>query len=210
MLSITLTIIIITVLISIAALGNSKIKEDLIFWPAAMKGRQLHRFITHGFIHGDYIHLAFNMFTLWSFGRNVEYWFMDKFEGKGKLLYILFYLLGIIVASMPDYFKYKDQYGYRSLGASGGVCAVIFASILFYPMDKLYPMFLPIGIPGIIIGPLFLIISVYLARRGGGNIGHSAHITGAIFGLIFVIIVAKLVANYDVIQAFMRQLQQGI
>lgn len=210
MLSITLIIIIITCLISIAAMGNNKIKEDLLFWPAAMKGRHLHRFITHGFVHGDYLHLAFNMISLWSFGRSLEGWFMAMFEDQGKLLYILFYLLGIAIASVPDYFKYRDSYAFRSLGASGAVCAVIFAVILLNPMSGIGLFFLPIRIPGFIMGPLFLIISVYLARQGRDNIGHTAHITGSVFGLIYIIIVSKLVAGYDVIEAFMMQMRQGM
>ena len=207
MFSITLTIIIITCLISIAAFGNHKIKEDLLFWPAAMKGRQLHRFVTHGFVHGDYLHLAFNMIALWSFGQSIEGWFTAMFEQQGKLLYILLYVLGIIVSSLPDYFRHRDHYGYRALGASGAVMAVIFVNIILDPLNKIYMFFIPIGIPGFIMGILFLAISVYLGRRGRDNIGHSAHISGAIFGVIFIIVVAKLMSDLDVLNLFFRQLQ---
>jgi membrane associated rhomboid family serine protease len=207
MFTVTLSIIVVTCLVSIAAFGNYKIREDLLFWPAAMKGKQLHRFLTHGFVHGDYLHLAFNMITLWSFGRSLEGWFLMMYDQQGKLLYILLYILGIIVSSLPDYFKHRDHSGYRALGASGAVMAVIFVNIILDPLSKLSLFFIPVRIPAFIMGILFLVISVYLARRGRDNIGHSAHITGAIFGVIYIVVVAKLMTNLDVLQLFFRRLQ---
>jgi membrane associated rhomboid family serine protease len=209
MFSITLTIIIITCLVSIAALGNQKIQEDLIFWPAAMKTpNQYYRFFTYGLIHADYLHLGFNMISLWSFGEFVEKrLFIYLFEDKGKLLYILLYLLAIIVSTLPDYFRNRNNYGYRALGASGAVSAVIFAGITLEPMIPIRFFFIPIDIPGYLFALIFLGLSTYLAKRGRDNIGHGAHITGAVFGLVYTIVVAKVFADYDAVGAFLRALR---
>ncbi|MGB8192340.1 MAG: rhomboid family intramembrane serine protease [Chitinophagaceae bacterium] len=217
MFTITLTIIILTCLVSIAAFSNQKIQEDLIFWPAAMnRNGQYYRFLTYGFIHADYMHLAFNMLSLWSLGQalektnprlgNISY--ETLFEDKARLYYALLYLLAIIICTLPDYFKNRTNYSYRALGASGAVSAVIFSAIVLEPKMGLGLFFIPIPIPGYIFGLLFLIVSTYLARKGGDNIGHGAHVTGAVFGLIFTIVAAKLASNYDVMGEFVRALQR--
>lgn len=209
MLSITIIIIVITCLVSLAAFGNLRIQEDLIFWPAAMqRGGQLYRFFTYGLIHADYVHLAFNMISLWSFGQFVEKeLFAYHFDDKGKLLYVLLYILAIPISTLPDYFKNRSNYAYRALGASGAVSAVIFAGIALEPKLPINLFFIPIPIPGYLFAILFLVLSTFLARRGRDNIGHGAHVTGAVFGLIYTIVVGKLVANYDVVQAFLQAMQ---
>ena len=209
MFSITLTIIIITALISFAAFGNHKVQEDLIFWPAAMKSpNQYHRFFTYGLIHADTLHLGFNMISLWSFGQFVEkQLFTIYFEDKAKVLFILLYVLGIIVSALPDYFRHRNNYGYRALGASGAVSAVIFAGIMLEPTLPIGFFFIPVSIPGYLFALIFLVLSTYLARKGRDNIGHGAHITGAVFGLIYTIVVAKLVGNFDAVQAFIQAIQ---
>jgi membrane associated rhomboid family serine protease len=210
MFSVTLTIIIITCLVSLAAFGNLKIQEDLIFWPATMqRGGQLYRFFTYGLIHADYVHLAFNMISFWSFGEFVEkYLFHDVFEEKSKLVFIVLYVSAIIISALPDFFKNRNNYAYRALGASGAVSAVIFAGIALQPKLPINMFFIPIPIPGYLFAILFVALSTYLARRGRDNIGHGAHVTGAVFGLVYTIIVAKVVANYDAVQAFMDAFQK--
>ncbi|HEY0677837.1 MAG TPA: rhomboid family intramembrane serine protease [Chitinophagaceae bacterium] len=210
MFSITVTIIIITCLISIAAFGNQKIQEDLLFWPAAMKSpNQYYRFFTYGLIHADYLHLGFNMISFWSFGQFVEQQlFLYLFEDKGKLIYISLYVLAIIVSTLPDFFRNRNNYAYRALGASGAVSAVIFAGITLQPMLPIRFFFIPIDIPGYLFALIFLGLSTYLAKRGQDNIGHGAHITGAVFGLVYTIVVAKVVADFDAIQAFIRAFGQ--
>ena len=147
MLSITLTIIIITCLVSLAAFGNQRIQEDLIFWPAHMQSTGQHyRFFTYGLIHADYLHLAFNMISFWSFGEFVEKeLFSYLFEGKAKLLFILLYVLAIIISTVPDYIKHRNNYAYRALGASGAVSAVIFSGIALEPMLPIRFFFIPIN-----------------------------------------------------------------
>jgi membrane associated rhomboid family serine protease len=207
-LTITLIIIIITVLISIAAFSNQKITEDLLFWPAYMDERkQYYRFFTYGFIHADYMHLAFNMISFWSFGTALERsLFPYLFEDKAKIVFIGLYVLAIVFSTLPDYFRNRKNFSYRALGASGAVSAVIFASITLEPMSEISMFFLP-RIPGYIFAIIFLALSTYLAKRGRDNIGHGAHITGAIFGMLYTIIMAKVLANYDAVQQFIQAIR---
>lgn len=209
MFSITLSIIIITSIISIAAFNREKIKEDLLFWPAEIDRRkQYYRFISGGFVHGDVMHLAFNMISLLSFGEFLEiYLFTDLFGSQGKYMYLMLYVLGLIFSVIPDYFQYRNNFAYRALGASGAVSAVIFAAIILKPAMPLRIIFIPIDIPGYIFGFLFLALSAYMAKRGGDNIGHRAHFSGAIFGILFTVIAAKLMSDYDVFKAFIQAIK---
>ncbi|MGZ5245685.1 MAG: rhomboid family intramembrane serine protease [Flavitalea sp.] len=201
--SITLIIIIITAIISITAFSNEKVKEDLIFHPPSIsKNNQYYRFFTCGFIHADLTHLLFNMFSLFFFGEFVEEKFVDIFGSNGKMLYIALYLLALPVSILPTYYKNKDNYNYYSLGASGAVSAVVFAGLMIAPYVEVGFFILPPFIPGFVFGPLYLFISAYLDRKGGGNINHSAHIWGALFGVAFIIVVGKFLADYNAISEF--------
>jgi membrane associated rhomboid family serine protease len=206
MFSITLSIIILTCLISVTAFNNDKIKNDLLFWPAEIDDRrQFYRFLTYGLVHGDIMHLAFNMISIYSFGEYVEKYLFSHptlFGASGKIIYLILYVSAIIVSAIPDYVMYRNTYAYRALGASGAVCAVIFAGIVLSPTLPINLFFIPIDIPGYIFGAIFLAISVWLGKRGGDNIGHRAHFTGAIYGILFTIIVGRAVAHYDVVKAF--------
>ncbi len=183
--------------------------NDLIFYPPAVTyARQYYRFISCGFIHADSLHLIFNMIALYAFGEHVERGFQMIFGSSGKWLYLLMYLMALVVCLLPTYFKNKDNSAYRSLGASGAVAAVIFAGILMHPGIGIGLIFLPgIYIPGFIFGPLYLLISYYLDRKGGGNINHSAHIWGALFGLAFLIVAGKLIADFDAIDSLILGIQ---
>jgi membrane associated rhomboid family serine protease len=92
-----------------------------------------------------------------------------------------------MLSVLPSFGKYKNDPGYNAVGASGAVSAVVFASILFVPLGKIYLFFIPIGIPAFIFGGLYLIYSAYMAKRGGDNIGHDAHFWGALFGFVYTI-----------------------
>jgi membrane associated rhomboid family serine protease len=199
-LSITLVIVIVTALVSIGGFSNQKIIDDLIFYPPAVSQRnQWYRFFSCGLIHADWGHLIFNMLSLYLFGRFVEVQFVDIFVDKGKIFYILMYVLALAVSILPTYFKNKDNYNYKSLGASGAVSAVIFAGLLIAPYLEVYIFFIPIPIPGFIFAPLYLVISIIMEKRGRDNVNHSAHIWGALFGLAFVIVLGKLVADFNAI-----------
>jgi len=212
-LSITLVIIIITVLVSIGAFNNQKIMDDLIFYPPAISKRnQWYRFFSCGLIHANWAHLLFNMFALYIFGAGqhkdgVEYIFKMVFNDKGVILYVVMYIAALAVCLLPTYARNKNNYHYRSLGASGAVSAVVFAYMLFDPMRGMGLLFLPIYIPGFLFGILYLLISSWLEKRGGGNVNHSAHIWGAVFGILFVIVACKLFSDYPVLQEFIEQVK---
>lgn len=206
--TITLSIIILTALVSFSAFSNDKLMNDLIFYPPAVGRRnQWYRFFSCGLIHADIPHLVFNMLSLYLFGQIVEDQFVQIFGNKGKLLYLALYVTALLVCLLPTYFKNKDNYHYRSLGASGAVSAVVFAGLLIAPWIEVGFFVIPPFIPGFIFGPLFLIITYVLDKRGGDNINHSAHYWGALYGVAFLIVAGKLVGNYDAVQGFIRGVQ---
>ena len=221
--TITLIIVIVTSLVSIGGFTNQKIYEDLIFYPPAVNRGQWYRFFSCGLIHADYFHLIFNMYALYSFGVNVETGllyrssaglihdngFLQIFgEIRGKILYLLMYILALGFCLLPTYLKHKNDYHYRSLGASGAVSAVIFAGMILEPRSGVGLIFIPgVNIPGYIFAPLYLIISHYLSKRGRDNINHSAHIWGAIFGIIFIIVMSLLLTGYNPINRFIQSIR---
>jgi len=176
----TVTIIIITVIISMVAFSNQNVMNRLIFWPPAMQRGQYDRFITHGFIHADGMHLLFNMFTLFFFGSIIESFYRQYFYELG---FVLFYLGGLIFAILPSYLKHKNDVRWASLGASGAVSAVLFAYVLFEPWKLIF---------------------VFLSgKKGNSNINHSAHLWGAAYGVIMTLILEP-----RLIPHFMNKLTQ--
>ncbi|MGI8598784.1 MAG: rhomboid family intramembrane serine protease [Chitinophagaceae bacterium] len=206
--SITLIIIIITAIISISGFSNQNVIEKFIFYPPAVTNdNQWYRFITCGFIHADYGHLIFNMLSLYFFGRYVESSLVDIFGESGTWLYIILYLSALFVSLLPTYFKNKNNHNYRSLGASGAVSAVIFAGLMIAPETEVFIFFIPIPIPGFIFAPLYLLISAMMDRKGGSNINHSAHIWGAVYGLIFIIVAGRAI-GYDAVGNGFERIKQ--
>ncbi len=200
MYSFTIGIIIITVLVSLAGFRNGKIVDDLIFWPPAItKKRQYYRFITCGLIHADYIHLAFNMLTFYFFGRVMEAYYMGRL-GLQHYYFLILYIGALIVSNVPTFLKHRNDYDYRSLGASGAVSAILFAFILLEPWVTIYVFFIPV--PAIIYAVLFLVYSAYMSRKGGDHINHDAHFYGALFGILFTIAV-----HPDVVNSFLTELK---
>ncbi len=208
--SITVIIIIITCLVSFTAFSNEKVFEDLIFNPPAITyNKQYYRFFTCGLIHANYMHLGFNMYSFYLFGEIVEHEFVYAFGSNGKLFYLLMYITALFFCLLPTYAKNRTNYNYRSLGASGAVSAVVFAFIFFDPTQKLGLIFLPsiLSIPGFVFGFLYLFISSLLDRRGGGNINHSAHIWGAIYGIAYLIIMGYAFSDNNLLTEFIDKVR---
>ena len=180
--SATLIIIIATCVISISAFSNHQVMDRFLFWPYYIKRKnEFWRFISCGFIHADYLHLAFNMFTLYFFGRYIEMALFQKISG-----FFLFYLLSLVGSNIYSYFRHRDNYNYRALGASGAVSAIVFSFIILAPWQLIYIFFIPI--PAIVYGVLYLAYSAYMSRKNYDNIGHDAHFWGGIFGILYTLI----------------------
>ncbi len=209
MISITFIIIITTAVISLIGFNNQQVMDNLIFYPPAVSEKnQYYRFITCGFIHADMAHLAFNMISFYFFSQAlVEPKFIEFFGDYGRALLLIMYLMALVVCLLPTYFKNKINENYRSLGASGAVSAVVFAGLMISPLSQIGFFIIPPIIPGFIFGPLYLICSAYLDKQGRGNVNHSAHIWGAIFGVIFIIVTTKLYSNYDVLTNFIQDVE---
>jgi membrane associated rhomboid family serine protease len=196
---VTLIIIAITAIVSFMAFNNARLMNDLILWPPAItRSREYHRLVTYGLVHADFNHLLFNMITLFFFGRAMEGFFSMRL---GALGFALFYIAALVVSILPTYLKNRNNPNYRSLGASGAVSAVLFSYILLAPWSRIIVFVLPL--PAIIYAVLYVAYSIYMDRRGQGNINHSAHLWGAGFGLIFTVLVRP-----EVVAHFLSQLAQ--
>ena len=195
----------ITSLISLLLMKNQAGKSLLIFHPVTIhENNQWYRFLSSGFIHADMTHLAINMFVLWSFGSAIEIYLYPSFLGDfSTMKYIILYFGGIIVSSIPSYIRHKTNPNYAALGASGGVAAVVFAVIIFSPWQNLY-LYGVIAIPQIVAGVGYLVYSWYKDKRATDNIGHMAHLTGAVWGFLFTGLM-----NIDLFGQFIQKTLSG-
>jgi len=181
---ITLVIIAITCVVSFMAFKNSRLMNDLILWPPAIaRQREYHRLVTYGVVHADFGHLLFNMITLFFFGRVMEGFYSARL---GTFGFALFYIGGLVVSILPTYLKNRGNPNYRSLGASGAVSAVLFAFILLAPWSRIIVLVIPM--PAIVYAVLYTGYSIYMDRRGQGNVNHSAHLWGAGYGMLFTLL----------------------
>ncbi len=201
---ITEIIIAVTSVVSIIAFYNKELQGRLLFSPIMIAHhRQGYRFITHAFVHADWMHLAINMFVLLSFGRAVESFYAYLFGIKGWYFFLLLYFGGVLLSSTPSYAKHKDNKFYHAVGASGAVSAVVFTSILISPLTGIRFIFIPFDIPAFIFGILYLIYSAYMSKRGNDNIGHDAHFWGAVYGLAFTLLLKPALG-----MAFIQQIAE--
>ena len=186
----TVIIIAITCIVSILCFNGTLNGNKLIFNAYQVWHRkEWYRMLTSGIIHSGWGHLFFNMLTLYFFGRVVEQYFSAAFGGVlGTVLYVVLYVSALAISSLGDLVKYRDNWNYNALGASGAVSAVLFASILFAPKMGIYIYLIPIPVPGYIFAPLYLLYCWYMAKRNMDNIGHTAHFWGAVYGILFPII----------------------
>jgi len=199
--SFTLTIIVITIITSIYAWNNSNVFLKWMMHPYQVyQSGQYYRFITSGLIHSGYGHLAFNMITFYFFGGFVEKAFKLYLGSWGVYYFVALYVLGIVISDIPSYFKHRTNVNYSAIGASGGVSAVLFSSILINPVMDICLYFF-ICLPGFVLGALYLIYSVYMGNRMSDNINHDAHMYGAMFGIVFSAIIRPAF-----MQEFLQQL----
>ncbi len=199
----TLTIILITAAVSVLCFQNTGLFTKLLLNPyRTFREKEWWRLISHGFVHADWTHLIVNMFVLYSFGRATEGYFSNLVDlgyiRSPMLHFFLLYFGGMLVASIPSMLRHRNDPNYNSVGASGAVSAVVFTSIFFSPLQNLYLYFIPM--PGIVFGILYLVYSQVMARRASDNVNHEAHFTGAVFGLVYPILLEPGLAGY-----FIRQ-----
>ena len=199
--TITIAIIIVTVGVSLYAMSQPGIQYGLTMNPYMITKRgQYYRLVTSGFIHNDHIHLFMNMFSFYFFGSQLENIFQYIFNDLGIVYFIVMYILGIIVSDIPTLLKHRNNHAYNSLGASGAVSAVIFACILFQPLQDIC-LYAVLCFPGFILGTLYIIYSYISSKRSRDRINHDAHLYGALFGLVFCIVLYP-----DVIRIFWEQM----
>ncbi len=175
----TLVIIAANVLISMKGFKDFEFFEKYKFNIAGIRRGEQLRMITSGFLHADFNHLLFNMLTLYFFaGVVISYVGVSEF--------VIIYLASLIVGSLLSYYFHKEEYHYSAVGASGAVMGILYSAILFIPDQNLY-LFFAIPIPAWIFGVAYLLYSIYGMKTKLGNIGHDAHIGGAISGYLITL-----------------------
>ncbi|MFK7807359.1 MAG: rhomboid family intramembrane serine protease [Saprospiraceae bacterium] len=204
--NLTLILVILTGLISYQAFENQTMKAKLLFRPASIREfGEYFRFLTHGFVHADWGHLGINMFVLYQFGQIMENFFVNYFgEGIGRMSFIILYLGGVVAASIPGYFKHKNNPYYSAVGASGGTSAVVFGFVILAP----WQWFLFPPLPGILFAVAYLWYSSYMGKRGGDNIAHDAHFWGAVYGFVVTLLLI-FAFNADLLSGIIANFLSG-
>jgi membrane associated rhomboid family serine protease len=175
-------IFVITVITSLMAFSNENLYGKLILHPYNVsRGRYVYTVITSGLIHKDWMHLFFNMLSFYFFAFNLE-------PVLGHWQFAVLYIASLILSDMPSVLKHRENYSYYSLGASGAVSAVVFSAILYNPLAGMMILPIPISIPAVIFGILYLVYCSYASKYSRDNINHDAHLYGALSGLMITII----------------------
>ncbi len=194
--SVTLIIIIFTAIVSIQAFSRADIFEKLKHHPyTEHRNKEYYRWLTSGLIHADYVHLFINMFVLWQFGGVVEKIYQSLFgDTLGMFLFVLMYFSAIVFSDLPTFRKHKDNPHYSAIGASGAVSAIVFTFILFYPWASM-SLYGIIPFRAILGGVAYLIYEQWASKNSNDNIGHDAHFAGAIYGMMFTILLKPSIYN---------------
>ena len=180
MYSITTIIIAITALVTYVGLSNPVFFDKFKFNISGIKAGEQYRMITSGFLHADWFHFAFNMFSFWSFANFLTQEF-------STINFLLIYFGSMAIGSLLTYFIHNEEPFYSAIGASGAVMGIIYCAILLYPENSIL-LFGAIPIPGYIFAFLYLAYSIYGMKGKYDNIGHTAHLGGAIGGLLITLL----------------------
>ncbi|TXB62695.1 rhomboid family intramembrane serine protease [Phaeodactylibacter luteus] len=209
MTTISLTIILIgmTVLISYQAFNRPDMKYKLAFHPTSINEfGEWYRFLSSGFVHGDWQHLILNMYVFYLFGDILEDIFTQMLFSPmiGRLVFLGFYLSAIIVSDIPSFIKHRHNSAYSAVGASGATSALMTAYIMFNP----WGWFIFPPLPGIVFAIGYLWYSSYMSRRGNDLIAHDAHLWGAVYGIVFMVVLG-LTARPELLDLFLNALLAG-
>jgi membrane associated rhomboid family serine protease len=172
-----------TILISLLAFDKESVffKKFILHPWGLTRGQRIYSIVMHGFIHADYMHLLFNMITFYFFAFYLE-------ARTGHLNFAIIYFGSLIISVLSTIYKHKDDFDYRSLGASGAVSGVILSAVIYEPASRIYLFFIPIGIPSPVFALLYIGYSYYASKNRYGNIAHEAHMWGAISGIALTIL----------------------
>ncbi len=196
----TIIIILLTAGFSIFAFSKSEILYKYQFNAyQILKRKQYLRLLLHGFLHANWSHLLVNMIVLFSFGRNLEIHFQHVFGPWASFYFCLFYLSALLVSPLYSLYKNRNNSLYNAVGASGAVAAIVFAEIFFDPWSKIY-FFGILPMPGIVFAGLYLVYSWQMSKKSGDNIAHDTHFFGAIFGLVFPILLKPQLLGFFIDQ----------
>jgi membrane associated rhomboid family serine protease len=177
---IVLVIIIANVLLSMKGFDDYSFLDKYKFQVGSVLGKEKIRMLSSGFLHVDWMHLGFNMYALYIFGDFVA-------MNLGTIPFLIIYFGSLIAGSLYTLHYHKDEPYYSAVGASGAVSGIVYSSILVFP-DMQLLLFFAIPIPGYIFGVGYLLYSIYGMKKQVGNIGHAAHLGGAIGGFILTLV----------------------
>ena len=174
-------IFILTIITTLLAFSNEELYGKFMMHPYSVYRKQnVYTLITSGFIHKDWMHLFFNMFSFYFFAFKLE-------QTIGHWQFGVLYLVSMVLSDLPSVAKHREDFWYNSLGASGAISAVVFSYILFFPMTGMYIMPIPFEIKAIFFGPLYLIYCSYASKYSRDNVNHDAHFFGALSGIMITI-----------------------
>ncbi len=159
-----------------------------------LKKKEYYRLVSSGFLHAGWLHFGFNMIALIGFSLSLE---MEM----GWFKFIVIYAASLIGGNLFALWIHKNHGDYSALGASGAISGIVLSSIVLYPQGEISLILIPIGFPSWLFAILFIVISILGIKAKFGNIGHEAHLGGALVG-VFVTLLLKpsiIVPNWWII-----------